>query len=74
MNLHKLYSIFYERYPEIPMIVTSFAWPVGSHVMTMSPGAYHYLLLCAQDWESALGDGGEESPRDVAQRQAGRAN
>jgi DNA-binding NtrC family response regulator len=55
MNVRKFYSVFHERYPEIPMIVTSFAWPVGRHVTSMSPGAYHCLLLCAQDWDAALG-------------------
>lgn len=54
MNFQRFSAVLRKRYPVMPVIVTSFTWPVGRNVMTMSPGAHHCLVLCAQDREAAL--------------------
>lgn len=41
-------------YPETPVVEVSFTWPGGRNMTAMSPGAYHCLILCSQDKETAL--------------------
>jgi DNA-binding NtrC family response regulator len=44
----------HQLYPRTPVIVVEFPWPVGKDVTTLSPGAYHCLVLCSQDREAVL--------------------
>lgn len=53
-SFQRFQAVMRKRYPDTPLVVVSFAWPVGRDVMTMSPGAYHCLLLCAQPQEAGL--------------------
>jgi DNA-binding NtrC family response regulator len=53
-SLQRFQAVMRQRYPDIPVVVASGAWPVGRDVTTMSPGAYHCLLLCAQSQEAGL--------------------
>ena len=41
-------------YPETEVVVVSFTWPVGRDTTTLSPGAYHSLVLCSQGREMTL--------------------
>ncbi len=54
MGSRQLASALHEKYPEIPVIVNPFPWPIGRNARTISPGAYHCLILCTQDKEAAL--------------------
>jgi DNA-binding NtrC family response regulator len=53
-SLQRFQAVMRRRYPDIPIVVASCAWPVGRDVTTMSPGAYHSLVLCAQAEETRL--------------------
>jgi len=53
-SFQRFRAVMRRRYPDIPVVVASGAWPVGRDVTTMSPGAYHCLLLCAQSQEAGL--------------------
>jgi DNA-binding NtrC family response regulator len=54
MGSRQLASALREKYPEIPVIVNPFPWPIGRNARAISPGAYHCLILCTQDKEAAL--------------------
>ena len=53
-SFQRFRAVMRRRYPDIPIVVASSAWPVGRDVTTMSPGAYHCLVLCAQAEENRL--------------------
>lgn len=53
-SFQRFRAVMRRRYPDIPVVVASCAWPVGRDVTTMSPGAYHCLVLCAQAEETRL--------------------
>lgn len=44
----------HQLYPRTPVVVVEFPWPGGRNVTTLSPGAYHLVVLCAQGREAAL--------------------
>lgn len=54
VGAHSLTAMIQKNYPGTPVIVTSFQWPIGRTIKSMTPGAYHCLVLCTQDKEKAL--------------------
>ena len=66
VGAHSLTAMIQKKYPGTPVIVTSFQWPIGRTLKSMTPGAYHCLVLCTQDKEKALQEMVEKAVTDPA--------
>ena len=53
-DLQRFQAIMRKRYSDIPVVVASCPWPVGTDLTEMSPGGYHCLVLCTQAEETRL--------------------
>jgi DNA-binding NtrC family response regulator len=54
MGVKEFQEKVHQLYPRTPVVVVEFPWPVEKDVTTLSPGAYHCLILCTQNREAAL--------------------
>lgn len=53
-DFQRFQAVMRKRYPDVRLLVASCPWLIGTNLMSMSPGGYHSLVLCTQNYGAGL--------------------